>query len=455
MDFFEHLDKDFAHSKEAFLYAIKRLDESKKIVINIGISSLSYNTGFLNIRNFKNFIKDVSELINSNSKRHVVVVVSDDFNRIISRYLQPDHAMLKNASDADSINKKTGYNSALIALGHNDIVNLFYDGFLNYNLRVIGFAVSPNGTGDSGELKETLQAIKGIVFSKSKSNDKKINDLTDILLNKRSVQKSSNVKKIARKTSVTLEALFRIDPRTVPIIMEDEYQRDYSVEGDDDGFAAKIAVAIDADVIVSISHKGMLYTADPSKNEKAEKIYCYNTSQETPFSDARKNSLGNKLNAAKSVTNEQRPITMLLTSYSNPYTVCNIFNKNIINGICNGGEFPNYTIFINSKRMQSFHRLKSIPIEDREITGGIIIDDNAEKALCNKNSLLSVGIIKIQGNFEKNAVVSIMNKKLKEIGAGVVSFSSSVIKEKIEKKESLVVINRTKMRIKKEETAAD
>ena len=39
----------------------------KIIVINVGFSSLTYNTGFFNIRNLKNFITDVAELINSDS----------------------------------------------------------------------------------------------------------------------------------------------------------------------------------------------------------------------------------------------------------------------------------------------------------------------------------------------------------------------------------------------------
>ncbi|MDR0286393.1 MAG: hypothetical protein LBI03_01600, partial [Clostridiales bacterium] len=228
MNFFEHLNKEFAYTKEAFLYAINKLSDANSIVINIGISSLSYNTGFLNIRNFKNFIKDVSELINANTKRHIVIVVSDSLEKAKQQYLQPDNSGLSSALDAltqnnntvgvdslekikqqylqphDNLSTSSGLYSALVALAHNDIVNLFYDGFANYNLRVIGFSVSSVGADTTGELNKTLKTIESIVFSGSKTNDVKIRAVRELIKNKKSIAQTSSFNVMTKKTAETL-----------------------------------------------------------------------------------------------------------------------------------------------------------------------------------------------------------------------------------------------------------
>jgi len=262
MNFFEHLDKEFAFSKEAFLYAINKLPEAKTIVINIGINNLSHKVGFpnINIRGFKNFIKDIAELVNANSKRRIVIVVSDSLSEIRHHYLQTQNIPSENS----------GLYSALISLVHNDIVNLFCDAFSQYNLRGIGFSVSSMATDATGELNKTLKTIESIVFSKKKENDVKIQAVKDLLNRKRNVAQVSSFK--AKKTAETIRELFKNFPRTVPVVMEDVSRKDNPSE-EDDGFAAKIAIAINADVVVSISRKGMLYTVDPAKSINAEPFY--------------------------------------------------------------------------------------------------------------------------------------------------------------------------------------
>ena len=86
MNFFEHLDKEFAQSKDAFLYSINRLPESKIIVVNVGLNCLMYDSGLVNIRSLKNFIADISELLNSDSKKRVVIVISDSVENTSPQY---------------------------------------------------------------------------------------------------------------------------------------------------------------------------------------------------------------------------------------------------------------------------------------------------------------------------------------------------------------------------------
>jgi len=446
MNFFEHLDSEFAYSKEAFLYTINKLPDAKIIVINIGISSLSHNTGLLNIRSFKNFIKDVVEFVNTNFKRRVVIVVSDSLEELKHQYLQPSrpstnefrtHNQVKLTQNIPSANSGLYY--ALISLIHNDVVNLFCHDFSQYNLRGIGFSVSSMATDATGELNKTLKTIESIVFSNTKDNDTKVNAVRDLLNTKKIIVQPANFK--AKKTAEAVKELFRNFPKTIPIIMEDVSQKDnYSEE--DDGFAAKIAIAIDADVVLSISRKGMLYTVDPDKSTNAKRFYCFDTGRSKPFSESRRLELSKKLNAARHVNAHDKSIPMILMPYDNPYAICNIFNKDVIDGICSNGEYPKFTIFINSLHV-------SLPIEKRHVSGKIIIDDNAEKSLRDgNNSLLAVGIVKVEGDFESKSVVSILNQQCIEVGRGVVDRNSQEIKNAMCQEISKPIIDRKKMRIK-------
>jgi len=432
MSFLGHLDKEFAYSKESFLYALNKLPESKTIVINIGINSLSYNTGFLNIRIFKNFIKDISELVNSSLKRHVVIVISDSLEQAERQYLQ--------AQDSPSANSRLY--SALVALAHSDIVNLFYDGFADYNLRAIGFSVSSASADVTGELSKTLRKVEGVVFSETKDDATKLHAVRELVNSRKRMAQSSNLSATARRTAETIKGLYRNFPGTVPIIMEDVSQKDNEQE-EDEGFAAKIAISLNADVVVSISSRGMLYTVDPSKNKNALPFYCFDTSRKEPFNEDRRAALAKKLNAARHVNAYNRPIPLVLTPYNSPYAICDIFDRNIIRNICQNGDYPSFTLFVNSRNA-------SLPIEARPISGAIVIDANAEKTLLQSTgSLLPVGIIEVRGTFESKAVVAILNEASEVIGRGVVTHGSAVIKEKLETPgtgKSDEIINRTKMR---------
>ena len=438
MNFFEHLDSEFAYSKKAFLYAINGLPESKTIVINLGMSSLSYNTGLLNIRTFKNFISDVSELVNANSKRQVVIVLSDSLEKTKHQYLLGN----------DNPSTNSGLYSALITLVHRDIVNVFCDGFANFNLRAIGFSISSVGADAAGELNRTLNAIERIISSKTNSDANKIKSVRELLEKKKSITKTANFNVTAKRTAETLNGLFRNFPRTVPILMEDISYKDNQIE-EGDVFAAKIAIALNADVMLSISRKGMLYTVDPEKSGRALPFYCFDTGRGEPFNEARKAALAKKLNAAKHVNAHNKPIPLVLTSYNNPYTICNIFDKNTITGICQNGNYPAFTLFTNSRN-------PSLPIEARHIVGSVTIDGNAEKALVNdKRSLLQVGVVSVEGDFEAKSVVAILNKNSEEIGKGIVEYGSSEIRREIETRNSAdsaktkdsVVVSRSKMRL--------
>ena len=125
----------------------------------------------------------------------------------------------------------------------------------------------------------------------------------------------------------------------------------------------------------------------------------------------------------------------------------NLFSQEKIDDICLRGELPYFTTFINTSKILRFSSDISLPIESRHIAGTIVVDKKAAQALKNTSSLLSVGIVTVNGTFERKTTVAIIDEKGVEIGKGVTDFSSRELLQAISTHSSITVINRTKMRI--------
>jgi len=432
MTFLEHLDKEFAHSKQAFLFTLGKLPKAKTIVINIGVNSLVHDTGLLNIRSFKNFVKDVAELVNSHPDRHVVIVVSDYIEKSLPKYLH------------DMPSKNSALYAAFVALVHNDLANLFCDGFAEFSFRAIGISAAA-GAENASESNKMLKNLESIAFSQTKSAEVKVNAIKDLLNSKKMTDKMPKIHLEEttygiKKTTDTLRGLLRHFPRTIPIVMEDVSAE--NAHGDEE-FAAKIAAAMNADAFVAISKKGMLFTVDPNKQVRRNRpFYCYDTGRNAPFAEARKATLAKKLNAAAYLGENDKPIPMLLTANDRPFAIANIFSEDIIDAVCNNGDFPHFTLFTNSKNA-------ALPIDVRYISGKIVIDSNAAKALVSeKRSLLLAGVVEVDGSFETKSVVLIADNTGAEIGKGVVNFSSEEIQTaRKDSTKDIEIISREKMRL--------
>ena len=62
--------------------------------------------------------------------------------------------------------------------------------------------------------------------------------------------------------------------------------------------------------------------------------------------------------------------------------------------------------------------------------GSLIVNDGAKKAIIdNQKSLLSIGIVDIQGNFQRGEIVSIFDEEGTEFARGISSYNSSDIEK--------------------------
>ena len=80
------------------------------------------------------------------------------------------------------------------------------------------------------------------------------------------------------------------------------------------------------------------------------------------------------------------------------------------------------------------------------VRGALIVDNGAKNALTkNGKSLLSVGITRLKGNFNKNETVSIADEAENEFARGKVNFSSTQLQSSIGMRLKQEVIHRDNM----------
>ena len=161
-----------------------------------------------------------------------------------------------------------------------------------------------------------------------------------------------------------------------------------------------------------------LYTKDPKKFKNAEHITEVRTITDKIIQSASKSitdygsgGMITKIEAAKICMASGCRMILTKGSVNNPLSnlekekFCTVF-------------IPNTNRY-NAKKKWILNSIKN--------KGSIIVDDGAINALTEGKSLLPVGIIEVNGKFERGDTVSIINKLNNKVGIGVTSYSSDEI----------------------------
>jgi glutamate 5-kinase len=199
---------------------------------------------------------------------------------------------------------------------------------------------------------------------------------------------------------------------TVPIINENDTVSTEEIKfGDNDRLSALVANLISADLLIILSDvDGLL-----DKNKKLIKV----VDEITPSLKAlahptdKKTCVGGmitKIEAAKIAVDSGIPCVIangrqkeiILTALKNPSAAGTLF-------------IPKKGFLAARKRWIAF---------GTKSKGKITVDDGAKKALINKKSLLSVGVVATEGVFEVGDVVSVVDKQNCEFARGKVGISS-------------------------------
>jgi glutamate 5-kinase len=199
--------------------------------------------------------------------------------------------------------------------------------------------------------------------------------------------------------------------KCIPIVNEnDTVSTDEIKFGDNDRLSALVATLINADLLIILSDvDGLL-----DKSKKVIPVVDEITARikELACPTDKKTCVGGmttKIEAAK-----------IAMDSGIPCVIANGRTKDIILSAIKEPERYG-TLFSPKKGLAARERWIAFGTKPR---GKIIVDDGAKRALINKKSLLSVGIIASEGSFESGDIVSVIDTEKFEFARGKVSLSS-------------------------------
>ncbi|MDA8135236.1 MAG: glutamate 5-kinase [Desulfobacteraceae bacterium] len=315
----------------------------------------------------------------------------------------------KNGLDLEVIDRISGQISTLMDRGLEVI--LVSSGAQAAGLRKMGMTVRPSEMPKRQAIAAMGQS--GLMMAYENSFARRDKKVAQILL---TAEDLNNRKRYlnARNTLNTL-----MEWKVVPVINENDTIMVEEIKlGDNDNLAAMIALLMDADFLFILTDIEGLYDKDPRRFPEARLI-----SEVTSFKKEIEAYAGDipgtlgtggmlsKIKAAKKVTSAGIPMIVARGNV-----------ENVLLGLFEGR--PQGTYFV--PKTKKLARRKCWIAHTLAPKGSLIIDDGAVRAVReNGKSLLPIGVVKVEGEFEEGAPVAFKTAGNEIIGIGLVNYRSS------------------------------
>ena len=205
--------------------------------------------------------------------------------------------------------------------------------------------------------------------------------------------------------------------------------------GDNDTLAASIATTIQADLFVILTDQKGLFTENPTSSSKAKLIQSVDVTDDMLSRVASKShsefgtgGMETKIKAARIVA--RLGIDTIIASGFEVDILLKIKSKNFVG-----------TTILSGKKNKAISAKKQWILNHIKAKGKLYLDSGAIAALVQFNkSLLPVGIVKIDGRFDRGDLVICVNEKGVEVARGLINYSSleaekisGLLSEQIEK----------------------
>jgi glutamate 5-kinase len=217
----------------------------------------------------------------------------------------------------------------------------------------------------------------------------------------------------ARSTIKTL-----LDLKVIPIINENDTVVTEEIRfGDNDTLGALVANLIEADVLVILTDQQGLYSADPRKDKDAKFIN---------FETAGNLALEQMAGGAGSLVGTGGMLTKILAAKraasSGAHTViASGREKDVLLRLSAGEAIGTH---LKSSQIKTLAK-KQWLADHLRIGGRLVLDTGAVKVLkADGKSLLPIGVIEVQGSFERGDVVACIDENGTEVARGIVNYNS-------------------------------
>ena len=216
-----------------------------------------------------------------------------------------------------------------------------------------------------------------------------------------------------------------LELRAVPVLNENdsvsirelvEHRRAQGTEtgapafGDNDGLSARVAIGVDADLLVLLTDVDGLYTADPRTDSGARRIDVLEA--ETPrlgaVSAGGTGGMTSKLEAARLASSAG--VTTVIASGATPGVLRRLLS----------GEAVGTCIPPAERRAVRRQRIALAPH-----AGALVVNDGAVAALeAGHASLLPIGVVAVEGDFREGDVVEVRDGSGRVRGRGLVNYDA-------------------------------
>ncbi len=226
----------------------------------------------------------------------------------------------------------------------------------------------------------------------------------------------------SRKRYLNSRATFEtlINENILVIVNEnDTVSTDEIKVGDNDTLAASIATAIQADLFVILTDQKGLFTENPTSSSQADLIRSIDVEDDILSKVASKShsefgtgGMETKIKAARMVA--RLGIDTIIASGFEIDILLKIKSKNFVG-----------TTILSGKKNKAISARKQWMLNHIKAKGKLYLDSGAINALVQSNkSLLPVGIVKIDGRFDRGDLVVCMTDKGVEVARGLINYSS-------------------------------
>ena len=205
--------------------------------------------------------------------------------------------------------------------------------------------------------------------------------------------------------------------RVVPVVNEnDTVSTDEIRYGDNDRLAARVAQLVSADSLVLLSDVDGLYDSDPRRKSAARHL------AEVPVID----------DSITAIAGETRTATGS-GGMATKVAAARIATRAGCSTIIAKGTAANPLAELKAGARCTYFPAAGTPAAQRKqwlagalaVAGTLVIDDGAAAALAEGGSLLPVGVVSAEGEFDRGDIVSIVDELGREIGRGLVEYSTA------------------------------
>ena len=190
--------------------------------------------------------------------------------------------------------------------------------------------------------------------------------------------------------------------------------------GDNDGLSARVAVSLDADLLVLLTNVGGLYTANPRVDANATRIPELAGVDDAAraradgVSGGGTGGMASKLEAAR-----------LACAEGTAVLIAGGAETRVVERALAGDDVG--TLITDGSRRPA--RIRHIAVGARQ-RGALVVNDGALQALVsNKASLLPIGVVGVEGTFDKGDVVEIRDGSGRVHGRGLVNYPADACRK--------------------------